>query len=308
VGKGTGGKRIGLVVNPEAGGRRGGPLGLQVAGHLRSAGHDVVDLSDVTAAAARERARNAVAAGLDALAVAGGDGMVHLGANVCAGTGTPLAIIATGTGNDVARCLGIPVRDPAAAAEVVSAGTPRRIDAIRRVDGDGAEQWFAGVLGAGFDSFVNQRANRWAWPRGRARYPLAVLRELPLFRPIPYAVTVDGVRRETRAMLVTVANTTSYGGGMQVCPDARVDDGLLDVMVVHEIGTGEFLRVFPKVFGGGHLGHPAVEVLRGREVVLEAEGVMAFADGEPFAPLPLSCHVVPGALQVLVPPGSAGDR
>lgn len=294
-------KRIGLIVNPMAGGRRGAPLGLQVAARLRSAGHEVVDLSDETAEAARDRALGALAQGIDALAVAGGDGMVHLGANVCAGTETPLAIVATGTGNDVARSLGIPLRDPVAAADVIGEGTQRRIDAVRHVDAHGVEHWFAGVLGAGFDSFVNQRANLWAWPRGRLRYPLAVLRELPLFRPIPYAVTVDGVRRETRAMLVAVANTGSYGGGMRVCPDAEVDDGLLDVLIVHEIGTGEFLRVFPRVFSGGHVGHPAVEVVRGREVVLEATGIMAFADGEPFGMLPLSCHVVPAALRVLVP-------
>jgi diacylglycerol kinase (ATP) len=155
------------------------------------------------------------------------------------------------------------------------------------------------VLGAGFDSLVNERANTWPWPKGTMRYNLAIVRELPLFRAIPYVVTVDGVRRETKAMLVVVANGPSYGGGMRVAPAARFDDGLLDVMILHEITTVEFLRVFPTVFRGAHVGHPAVEFLQGRRVTLEAVGIVAYADGERFAPLPLTVEVVPGAVTVM---------
>jgi diacylglycerol kinase (ATP) len=114
-------------------------------------------------------------------------------------------------------------------------------------------------------------------------------------------VTVDGVRHETAAMLVTVGNGPSYGGGMRVCPDASFDDGLLDVMVLHDISTMEFLKVFPTVFKGTHVRHPAVEILRGRQVTLEAEGIVAYADGERFLPLPLTLEVVPAALTVMVP-------
>ena len=133
------------------------------------------------------------------------------------------------------------------------------------------------------------------------RYNLAILRELPLFRAIPYVVTVDGVRHETSAMLVAVGNGPSYGGGMRVLPDAQVDDGLVDVLVLHEISTVEFVKVFPKVFKGAHVGHPAVEILRGREVRLEAAGIVAYADGERFGPLPLTVEAVPGAVTVLAP-------
>jgi diacylglycerol kinase (ATP) len=295
------GKRIGLVVNPTSGKNRGGALGIEVAHRLRSAGHEVLDLSDETAGAARDRALGAIAQGIDVLAVTGGDGMVNLGVNLCADTKTPLAIIAAGTGNDVARGLGLPVHDPLAAADIVTTGLPRQIDAVRHTTAAGDTHWYAGVLGAGFDSLVNERANTWPWPKGRMRYNLAIARELPLFRAIPYAVTVDGVRHQTAAMLVVVANGPSYGGGMRVCPDARLDDGLADVMILHELSTIEFLKVFPKVFSGSHLGHPAVEVLRGREVTLEADGIVAYADGERFAPLPITVEVVPGALTVLAP-------
>jgi diacylglycerol kinase (ATP) len=100
---------------------------------------------------------------------------------------------------------------------------------------------------------------------------------------------------------VAVANGPSYGGGMRVCPDALLDDGLLDVLVLSEISIPAFLHVFPRVFAGTHVRHPAVEVLRGRRVRLVAKGVVAYADGERVGPLPLTCAVVPGALRVLVP-------
>ena len=294
-------KRVGLVVNPTSGKSRGMAVGLEVAARLRAAGHEVLDLSDETYAAARDRALGAIAQGLDVLAVVGGDGMVHLGVNLAAETKTTLAVIGAGTGNDVARGLGLPVHDPVRAADLVTTGVERSIDAVRWVDDHGERHWYAGVLGAGFDSLVNERANTWPWPKGQMRYNLAVLRELPGFRAIPYVITIDGVRHETRAMLVVVANGPSYGGGMLVAPDARFDDGLVDVLVLHEISTLAFLKVFPKVFKGTHVTHPAVQVVRGREVRLEAEGIVAYADGERFAPLPLTLEAVPGAVTVLAP-------
>ncbi|HEX7538061.1 MAG TPA: YegS/Rv2252/BmrU family lipid kinase, partial [Dermatophilaceae bacterium] len=268
---------------------------------LKAQGHEVVDLSDETAAGASDRALAGIAAGLDVLAVTGGDGTVNLGVNLCAGTGTVLAIVAGGTGNDIARALHLPLHDASAAAEVISGGAVRAIDVGRHTDVHGVEHWFAGVLGAGFDSLVNERANTWGWPRGRMRYNLAIARELPVFKPIPYVIEVDGVRHTAEAMLVAVGNGPSYGGGMRVCPDASFDDGLFDILVVNRISTIEFLKVFPKVFSGRHIGHPAIQILRGREVRLEAAGIIGYADGERFAPLPMSCQVVPAALNVLVP-------
>jgi diacylglycerol kinase (ATP) len=253
--------------------------------------------------AARDRALGAIAQGLDVLAVVGGDGMTHLGVNLAAETKTTLAILGAGTGNDVARGLGLPVHDPVRAADLVTTGVERTIDAVRWVDDHGERHWYAGVLGAGFDSIVNERANTWPWPKGQMRYNLAILRELPLFKAIPYAVTIDGQRLETRAMLVVVANGPSYGGGMRVAPHASFHDGLADVMILHEISTLEFLKVFPKVFKGNHVTHPAVQIIKGRQVRLEADGIVAYADGERFAPLPLTLETVPDAVTVLAPTG-----
>ncbi len=295
--------RVALAINPTSGKGRGRKLGQRVAQLLQAAGVDLVHTTGDSAEATAERSREAVSAGVDALVVVGGDGMVNLGVNICAGGATALGIVAAGSGNDVAASLGLPSHDPAAAVRVICAGLAgslRKIDAVRRV-GPGQPQWFVGVLGGGFDAKVNERANGWSWPRGKLRYDLAIVRELPVFRPLPYLLELDGESWTTEAMLVAVGNTTRYGGGMQITPDAELDDGLLDVLVVGRVSILELLRVFPKVFSGQHLSHPAVTVRRARRVRLSTPNLMAYADGERFGSLPLEVEVVPGALTVLVP-------
>ena len=148
---------------------------------------------------------------------------------------------------------------------------------------------------------VNERANRMTWPRGRVRYNLAILAELRTFRPVPFVLDFEGETWHTDAMLVAVGNGSSYGGGMRVCPEARVDDGLLDVTVLGLISKPEFIRVFPTVYQGTHVDHPAVRIRRTRTVTLSAAGVTAYADGERVSVLPLRCESVPGALTVYAP-------
>ena len=302
-------RQIGLVVNPTAGRGRGRSLGAQTGDLLSRAGHDVRDLSGESAAESLERCTAAVSAGIDTLVVVGGDGMVHLGVNAVAGTGTALGIVAAGSGNDNARSLGLPLLDAVGAATVVDAGHRRRIDAVREVRAAGAahaHHWYVGVLGGGFDAVVNERANGWAdrrlMPRGKMRYNLAIARELPVFRPLPYELELDGERWTTEAMLVAVGNGPAYGGGMQITPDASYDDGLLDVLVVGPLSVPRLLAVFPKVFSGKHISHPAVTIKRARRVRLSTPGIVAYADGERFGALPLELEVVPGALEVLTPP------
>ena len=292
-------QRVALIVNPTSGKGAGRELGARTRRLLREAGHTVV--SGETYQQARTRATSAVADGVDTVVVVGGDGMVHLGVNVCAGGSARLAVVAAGTGNDFARNLRLPIRDAESSVALLASGRTREVDLGRVSHGVAGERWFGGVLGAGFDAVVNERARRMRWPRGQLRYDLAVLRELPVFRPIPYAVELDGRRVETRAMLVAVANTTSFGGGMRVCPDADVADGLFDVMIVHALSVPAFLTVFPKVYSGTHTTHPAVEIQRARRVRLEASGIHSQADGEAFAQLPIDAEVVPGALRVVAP-------
>ncbi|WP_113703016.1 diacylglycerol/lipid kinase family protein [Nonomuraea lactucae] len=306
--------QLALLVNPAARGGRTLRLLEPVVRRLRAGGADVSVIVGDDATDALERACAAVAERPDALVAFGGDGLVHLAVQAVAGTDVPLGIIPAGTGNDIAAALGLPRKDLMAAARTVLRMKSRPIDAasIRAADtadpadpvvgdaGTGSvEELFAGVVCCGFDSRVNERVNRLTWPPGMARYLVAVAGELRRFRPIPFRITLDGETTEREAMLVAVANTRSYGAGMRVCPDARPDDGLLDVMVLGAVGKGEFLRVFPGVYRGTHVNHPAVSITRVRSVRLEAPDVVAYADGERVGPVPITCEVRPGMLRVI---------
>ncbi|MFJ3494711.1 diacylglycerol kinase [Streptomyces sp. NPDC086091] len=313
---------ITLFVNPTAGRGRGARAALPAASALRAAGHDVRTVVGETAADALARARAAVADGTGALIAVGGDGLAHLALQAVAGTRVPLGLIAVGTGNDLARALGLPVRDPEAAGRVVAdalrEGRLRDLDlghaeptasapgtvAGTGPGGPGADggRWFGSVLASGFDSRVNDRGNRMRWPAGRLRYDLAVLAELAAFRPFPYRITLDdGTVRETEATLVAVGNGPSYGGGMRICPGADPADGLFDVTVVGDCSRRTLLRVFPRVYRGTHVTHPKVTVHRAAKVVLAADGITGYADGERLGPLPLTVRCVPGAVRVLGP-------
>ena len=287
---------IALVVNPTSGKGRGAAARAAVEERLRSRGAHVRTIVGNDADHARDLSRDAVARGVDALVALGGDGMVHLALQAVAGTATPLGIVPAGTGNDLAWSLGVPQRDPLAAADLVLAGSLRRIDAVRT-----GERWFACVLGAGFDSVVNERANTLRWPRGPARYNVAIAAELPRFRAMPFVLTLDGEEWRTDAMLVAVGNARSYGAGIRITDEASLDDGLLDVFVLAPVSKLEFVRTLPKARTGSHLGHPAVTVRRAKVVTIESPGVVAYADGERMGPLPLTCECVPGALRVFAP-------
>ncbi|MHB1234787.1 MAG: diacylglycerol kinase family protein, partial [Microbacteriaceae bacterium] len=271
---------------------------------LRAAGHDVTVLQESSYRQLQERAALAMTASPDALIVVGGDGMANLGANLVAGTGVPLGIVPSGTGNDLARGLGIPLGDPEAALGCLLAALasgPRITDAARVSLPGGEVRWFACVLSAGFDAIVNERANRMRWPKGKSRYLLALLRELARLKPIDYRLVLDGIPSSTRAVLVAVGNNVSLGGGMRVTPDAALDDGLLDVLVVTPLSRRGFLRIFPRVFSGTHVGDPHVSIHRARRITVEADSIVAYADGERFGPLPVEIEVVPGCLRVLAP-------
>jgi diacylglycerol kinase (ATP) len=288
-------RTIALLINPTSGKGRAARVAGPVTSRLRAGGADVREIVGSDAADAEDRARKAVADGVDALVALGGDGIVHTAIQAVAGSQVPLGIVGAGTGNDLAHELHIP-EDPLAAADLVLSATPRRVDAVR-----GAGRWFGGVLGSGFDSMVNERANRMSWPKGKSRYNLAILAELRVFKPLPFQLTLDGEAWETEAMLVAVGNGTSYGAGMRVCPGAKLDDGLLEVTVLGPVSKATFIRTFPSVYKGTHVNRPEVTCRQAREVRLESPGVIAYADGERFAPLPITCTCVPGALTVLAP-------
>ncbi|GAA3211500.1 diacylglycerol kinase [Dactylosporangium siamense] len=288
---------IALLANPTAGkGRKAGLLP-EVVARLRAGGHTV----DVVTAGSRDAmvdlGRQAVADGRAVVAM-GGDGTVHLGLQAVAGTGAPFGIVPAGTGNDFAVRLGLP-GDTLAAAEAIAAHTRTTSIDLAKVSGGGTTAWFGAVMAAGFDAFVNERANRMRWPRGPQRYNLAIVAELLALRSRRYQMRIDEVESEFDSVLVAIGNTESYGGGFRIVPGADPTDGLLDVVVAEPLSRRTLMRLRPKVFKGTHVEDPRVSTFRARRIELAAEGVTAYADGERICPLPVTIECVPGALNLI---------
>jgi diacylglycerol kinase (ATP) len=304
-----------VVYNPTAGGGRAAGLAPQVVERLRG---DRVEVSEHRTRSLEDARLAACQAALevDAVVAVGGDGTVGACAAGLAdagpapgGSGGPpgwspggsgvraaLGVVPAGGGNDTARSLGLPAGDPLAAAGLLTRLRRRPAD-LATVAG----RAYLNVAGAGFDSEVNRVANqRLRWARGRPRYVGAVLAELVVGRTARFQLVLDGQAQRLEGWLVAVANGPSYGGGMRVAPRASLADGLLDVVVIGDIGKLEFLRTFPKVFSGGHVTHPAVAVHRAARVDLDADRPLAvYADGEPAGTLPATFEVRPSAVTVL---------
>ncbi len=299
--------RLVVAINPTASFGKGRTVGPAVVQTLRALGHDVTSLTEPDFEQLMESGRKAVASKPDALIVVGGDGMVNLGTNLVVNTKVPLGIVPSGTGNDMARGLGIPFDNTEAAIEALvdALGKPPRvIDAGRitysdETTGADAVRWFACMVSAGFDSVVNERANRMRHPKGPSRYTLALVLELVGLKPIAYTLVLDGNEFETNAMLVSVGNNVSLGGGMKATPDALLDDGLLDVLVVQPLSRTAFLRIFPRVFKGTHVTDPRVTIHRAKNIRIESDVAVAYADGERVGRLPITIEVAPGSLRVL---------
>jgi diacylglycerol kinase (ATP) len=286
-------RRIALVVNPTSGRGLGARVAPVVRERLAAAGI-TVDVHSTTCAEDVGRiSAEVVASGADAVALIGGDGTVHLGAQVLAKSGMPFGVIPAGTGNDFARGIGVPLKDPAAAADLIVAGKTRAIDLAVAKD-----EFITTVVAGGFDSLVNKRANAMSWPKGNSRYTVATLAELRTFKPLEYVVTVDDEVIETKAMLVAVGTGPTYGGGLQICAGAEIDDGLLDVTIIQPVSRFTLLQMFPKLSKGTHVGHPMMRTTRGRSVRIESPGITAYADGEVLGPLPVDIGIAPGALTV----------
>ncbi len=238
----------------------------------------------------------------DAVVVIGGDGTVHQALQMVAGTGIPLGIVPTGTGNDMAACFGLPPTPLAAAdslAEALKSGRTRTVDLARVTTVDNRIIWYGGVLAAGFDAVVNERGNRMRWPRGPRRYDVAIMLELLRLRPRRYHLVMDGVSQKLDAVLLAVGNISQYGGGMRICPEADPTDGVLDVVWADPISRATLVRVKPRIYQGTHVRHPALHQTRVREISIDAPDIVCYADGERLAPLPVTIAVQPNALTLL---------
>jgi len=292
---------IALLVNPTSGRGRAPALAGELATALAAVGDNVRTIAGTSAEESALLAREAVADGADVVVALGGDGLVHLALQAVAGTGTALGILPAGSGNDIARAVGVPLTDPAGAIEVIANGTVRPVDALRATTADGKVTWVGTVLAVGFDARVNMRSDRLRRLPGQLRYNTAVFAELASFRPLSYTLNTDGDQETLDAMLIAIGNAPWYGRGLKMCPEASLTDGELDLTIVHPVSRITLIRIFPKVYAGEHVKHPRVEVRKARTVRIDSPGVIAYGDGERVGPLPATCEAVQGAVSVLVP-------
>jgi diacylglycerol kinase (ATP) len=282
-----------LVINPVAGQGKGTTVGTYVAGWLTQRKILYTLITGPSSTSLADQLGNFLekSSDCDGVIAVGGDGLLHLVLQKVVPAQVPLALIPAGTGNDFVRTLGWSLESFDEHLAFVTSTQPTPID-LGLVDGE----WFGAILSTGFDSVVNEKANTLSWPKGPMKYNAAIAIELPRFKPRHYEIFLDDQSISTEAMLIAVSNGRSYGGGMLVCPDANISDGLFDVMILRPVSKIEFLKVFPRVFAGKHLSHPAVEVLRSRTVRIESKAV-AYADGERIGQLPVTAECIRGALR-----------
>lgn len=281
-----------IVINPVSGSGRGAVLGAEVA---RFFSEKELQFQVITATSAAklqdtltdflDKTENS----LQGVIAVGGDGLAHLVLQIAVPRKIPFAVIPAGTGNDLVRALGWDLKNIQIQLNKVVSTAPQPVD-LGLVD----SEWFGAVLSTGFDAVVNEKANTMKWPKGPMKYNLAIAMELPKFKPLKYRIELDTQVIETEAMLIAIGNGNSYGGGMKVCPDALMSDGLFDVMVLRPVSKLEFIRVFPKVFSGRHISHKQVDIYRSSRVSLLAQAV-AYADGERIGGLPVRAECIAGA-------------
>jgi diacylglycerol kinase (ATP) len=245
-------------------------------------------------------ARQAVTEGANVVAAAGGDGTLNEVVNGIVGTGAVCGLLPLGTGNDFARHIGLKTDLPMAVQNLFR-GTPRAVDL-----GKAGERWFINIAGCGFDALIAERINKGVRHlQGTAAYIVAVCQCLRTLKAAQLSLVLDGKPLETRALMCSVANASSYGGGMRVAPDAQIDDGLFDICLLHDAGRLEFLLAFPRVFKGTHITHPKVTMHRAKEIAIESAPPMPILiDGDVVGTTPITFTVHKHVLQMILPDGA----
>ena len=277
-----------LLINPNSGNGRGEKVGRIVEEELAALDVEYIEISANSAMQCQENLRSRLVSSqsFEGLFLVGGDGTLNIAIQELVKTSLGVALIPAGTGNDFARTLNLNLKDPRQLISFYLSNKPALVDV-----GKVGERYFVEVLSTGFDSMVNERANTMHRIKGRAKYNLSILLVLSTFKPKNYEFSIDGLSFESKAMLIAVSNGISYGGGMKVTPDAKIDDGFFDILILTPVSRFEFLRVFPKVFSGKHITHPAVKILRGKLVEINSDAV-AYVDGERVGSLPIKASVV----------------
>jgi diacylglycerol kinase (ATP) len=299
-----------VIVNPASGGGRALRAEPEVASLLASRGCRVKFVHSKSSEDIREQAAGAAAEGFRIVVALGGDGAFHHLVEGIGGTDVVAGFFPAGNGNDIARALGIP-RDPVNAANDFLRGQPRAVDLVRVRFGDGSVTHYMGAGGMGLDAEAAHLANTRfrAWP-GVTRYlagAFTIFFREPL---LDVTVEMDGANWSGRALFVAVANATSYGSGVRIAPQAEMDDGLLDVVIVGDVGLLRLLEAIPIVLTSGDLrGFPEVTRYRCRRVSLRADrAARVHGDGEALGVAPAEFEILPGAVRVMVGGKGAADE
>lgn len=290
--------RVAVVLNPMAGRGRGRRSAQRIKDLLSARRLDYTLWTAQRAGEAGALARQAVDQGAAVVVAAGGDGTLNEALNGIFGSPASLGILPLGTGNDFARHVGIPA-DLDQAVEVLTSGTHRRVDV-----GECNGRYFLNIAGCGFDAVVAERVNAgYRMLHGTPAYLAAVAQSLASYRPAHMVIQADQERLESDVMLCSIANTQSYGGGMRIAPGASIEDGLLDVCVVRQVGRLEFLRAFPRVFRGTHVDHPKFAHFTAHSVTIQSDVPLpVLIDGEVVGTTPVVARIHPAAIEMLLPP------
>ena len=289
-------KELRVIVNPAA----GHGAGRRYLDTLRGLGHEfgltlTFKLTEFAGHATR-LARDAVKEGVERLVVVGGDGTVGEAVNGLANSSLAMGIVAVGTGNDLARSLGLPIHQPARALQIAGTGTRMKMDL-----GLVGERYFASVLGVGFPAAVAVEANRIRKIRGSAVFLVAMYKALFRMKAFPMKVRMDDGCIESRLTSVVIQNTPYTGGGLLIAPEASLDDGRLDVIAVDDIGRMRLMLNLPKLYLGHHVTHRNFTLTQSERVQIDTEEKLpAMCDGDLFGYTPLEVSTAREALSVIV--------
>ena len=291
-----------VIVNPSAGRGRAARVRHAVESYWRQQGVTAEFCAPESRDEVRRKSAEAAAAGYSCVIALGGDGTAHDVINGAAGTRSVVGILPAGGGNDLARALGLPL-DPLEAAHALLHAPTRHIDLLRITLATGRTCLYAGAGGAGIDAEAARLGNtRFRRVPGVARYVAAAIAAFHESRPLEVTVQADGATRHFRALLVAVANSPSYGSGVTIAPEARLDDGWMDLAIVAPLDWSHVLDGLLLALRHGDIRWPEMQRLRARKLRLETDRPAIFhGDGEVLGETPVEIEVLPAAIEVLAP-------